>query len=304
MAIVNLQIQIFFLIAIGYYLAKKGILDTNTQSKLTTMVLSVILPCAIVKSFNMSLNKELLVTTGMVLVISFGIQIAYYIINQLLYNKLDLNRRIICQYATMVSNAGFMGMPVAEAAFGPMGLLYASIFLIPQRIFMWSAGLSLFTNVSKKELVKKVMTHPCIIAIYIGVIVMILKSFQIELPTFVWSSINSVAACNTALSMIIIGSILSQVEWKEFIDKEALIYSFYRLIALPILLLIVLFLLKVTSSTMQVCVLLTSMPAASTTAMLAQSYERDAKFASKIVFVSTVLSLATLPIWLFVLSAL
>lgn len=302
--IIELQIQIFFLIAVGYILAKKDYLDTHTRKKLTDIVLTVVLPCAIIKSFNIELTQEVLSTTLFVLLISFMIQLGYFIVNHFLYNYLDLNRRIICQYATMVSNAGFMGMPVCEAAFGPTGLLYASIFLIPQRIFMWSAGLSLFSSVSKKELVIKVMTHPCIIAIYIGLVVMGFNSFGYSLPSVIESSINSIASCNTALSMIVIGGILSDVKWNEFLDKDALRYSFIRLVLLPLALLLILEFFHLQEASIQVCVLLTGMPAASTTAMLAQSYDRNPQFASKIVFVSTVLSLVTLPIWLVVLMSL
>ena len=101
--IINLQIEIFMLIFIGYTLGKKGILDKSTRSKLTTMVLSVVLPFAIVKSFNMQLTKDILVSTGLVLIISFLIQLGYHIVNQFLYNHLDQDRKIVSQYATMVS---------------------------------------------------------------------------------------------------------------------------------------------------------------------------------------------------------
>lgn len=302
--IINLQIEIFMLIFIGYTLGKKGILDKSTRSKLTTMVLSVVLPFAIVKSFNMQLTKDILVSTGLVLIISFLIQLGYHIVNQFLYNHLDQDRKIVSQYATMVSNAGFMGMPVSEAAFGSTGLLYASIFLIPQRIFMWSAGLSLFTSVSKKDLIKKVATHPCIIAIYIGLICMLLRSLGVVFPDFVTMSINSVASCNTGLSMIIIGAILRDVPWSEFLDYQAIRYSILRLVILPLILLFILLAFHIPTDSIQVCVLLTGMPAASTTAMLAQSYDHNPGYASKLIFVSTVLSLITLPVWLVVLKSI
>ena len=40
------------------------------------------------------------------------------------------------QYCTLVSNGGFLGNPVAEGVYGDMGLLYASLFLIPMRVVM------------------------------------------------------------------------------------------------------------------------------------------------------------------------
>ncbi len=84
------------------------------------------------------------------------------------HNRFDDSKAIILKYATLVSNAGFMGLPIVESIYGQTGLLYASIALIPQRVFMWSAGLSLFAQTDYKNMIKKVAFHPCIIAVYIG----------------------------------------------------------------------------------------------------------------------------------------
>ena len=46
----------------------------------------------------------------------------------------------------------------------------------------------------------------------------------------------------------------------------------------------------------KVSILLTAMPAASTSAMLAEKYGRDYKFASELIMTSTILSLFTIPV--------
>lgn len=201
----------------------------------------------------------------------------------------------------MVSNAGFMGMPIAQGVFGDIGLLYASIFLIPQRIFMWSSGLSLFTNVDRKNLLKQVMTHPCIIAIYFGILVMFLQYFDITIPSFLSSTLSSIGKCSTAMSMFVIGGILADVKETHIFNKTLCFYCFYRLILIPVVILIVLRLLSVDILSSNVCILLSAMPAASTTAMLAQKYHQNAQFASQMVFTSTLLSLVTLPIITFII---
>ena len=67
------------------------------------------------------------------------------------------------------SNAGFLGSPIAEGVFGAPGLMLASLYLIPQRIMMWSEGLAIYSGVSdKKSTIKKVVTHPCVIACVLG----------------------------------------------------------------------------------------------------------------------------------------
>ena len=92
-----------------------------------------------------------------------------------------------------------------------------------------------------------------------------------------------------------VGAIISECPLREVLDREALIYSFERLIAIPVIVALVLHALPVDAFSSEVCVLLSAMPAASTTAMLAEKYHADSRFASKLVMTSTVLSLITVP---------
>lgn len=298
MEIINLQIEIFFLLAVGYFLSKKGYFSKSTRSQMINIVLSLVLPCSIIESFQIDINHELIVSTGVILVISVAIQGLYAILNMFLYNRQPENKKINCQYATMVSNAGFMGMPIAQGVFGSMGLLYASIFLIPQRIFMWSAGLSLYAKDegNKGGILKKVLTHPCLIAIYIGVALMGLRQINIFLPKPIEETVVLIGQCNTALSMIAIGGILSEVDYKHVFDKFSVLYSMYRLVLIPLIILLFVRVLRIDALPANLCVLLSAMPAASTTAMLAEKYDRDPLFASQLIFVSTMMSLVTLPL--------
>lgn len=296
MEIINLQLQIFLLLGVGYLLTKKGYFSKETRTQMTNIVLMIMLPCSIVMSFQIKLTNEIITSTCLVFLISICIQGFYALLNKILYRHDPLDKKICLQYGTMVSNAGFMGMPIAQGVFGDIGLLYASIFLIPQRIFMWSSGLSLFTSIDRKNLIKQVMTHPCIIAIYLGIIVMIFQYFDIIMPSFLQSTLSSLGKCSTAMSMLVIGGILADVEETHIFDKTLCLYSFYRLILIPLVIFVVLRLLHVDRLSSNVCILLSAMPAASTTAMLAQKYHQNAEFASKMIFVSTLLSLITLPI--------
>ena len=200
----------------------------------------------------------------------------------------------------MVSNAGFIGMPVAAAVYGNLGLLYASVFLIPQRIFMWSYGLSMFTTVSGREVVKKIITHPCIIACFVGLILMLT---QWQLPAVAENTITTIGNCNTALSMMVIGMILADANIFALFDKEVLAYSLLRLLVMPVALYAVCLLLKVPALVTGVCVILTGMPAGATTSILASKYHADEIFATRLVVASTILSMVTIPIWSILLTA-
>lgn len=293
---INLQIEIFLLIIVGLILSKTGLMSSSTRKQLTKIVLTIVLPCSIIQSFEIDVDSDLLVSCLMVFLVSILAQFVYWIFNLFLWKNQTQDRRINLKYGTMVSNAGFMGMPLAQGVFGDIGLLYASIFLIPQRVCMWSYGLSLYTISRKQDLIKNVLFHPCIIAIFIGIILMICRMFGFALPKAIDDTIGAIASCNTALSMIVIGGILSDVNIHDVFDKITLFYSMIRLVILPLVLLVIVRIINIETLVSNVCVLLSGMPAASTTAMLAQTYDKDPAFSSKMVFVSTFISLITLPL--------
>lgn len=285
--------MIFIIIAIGFLISKKGILSDKARADITDIVLYVVLPCDIFSSFSKGISPDVLRQCGIVLVVSTGMHLMYTLLSKVLYVKIQPERREVAQYATIISNSGFMGLPVIESVFGRTGLLYGSIVLIPLRVFMWTAGLSLFTRTATREKVKTVATHPCIWAVILGFVYLIVP---FELPGFLTATIETVGRCTTTLSMLVVGSLLSGVDLKSIADKDCFYYSFFRLIAIPALVFGVLLLLRVDHVVTGVATLSAAMPAATVTAMLAEKYGRDAQFASKMLFVSTALSLVTLPI--------
>ena len=194
-----------------------------------------------------------------------------------------------------------MGNPVVQEIYGDQGLLLASIFLIPQRIVMWSAGVKCFTNEKGKNAIKKVITHPCIIAVFIGMFLMI---SQIQLPEFATKTIDVLSQCTTALSMIVIGGILSEISIKSVVSKLSLYYCFIRLLLIPILVLLACIIFKIPYLVTAVSVVLAGMPAGTTTAILAEKYNGDSKLAVRLVFISTLLSLITIPVLCMIVNGL
>ena len=294
-SVVNLQIILFLLIVCGVILSKFHIITTDGRKSMTDLLIYFILPCNIFMSYLGDISKEILLSSGKVLGIAVGIQLFSYLLSKLLYRNIATEKRMVMRYGTICSNAGFIGLPVVEQIYGVDGLFLASVALIPLRIFMWSSGLACFTNtVNVKSTVMKLIKHPCIIAVEVGFMAIF---FNITLPFPIISTIRYCSACTTALSMLIIGSILSEVDITTVLSKEVIYLSAIRLLAIPIISLFVLqcFFQKQDIS-VQVPVLLAAMPAGSTTAILAAKYNGDALFAAKCVFVTSLFSLISLPL--------
>ena len=292
----NMQGMLFLLMIIGAVLTWKKIITADGQKLLTDLVMDVTLPASIIKSFQMELSRELLESCLEIFLVAIAIQVGTFLLSALLYRGIsDEKHRKVLQYATICSNAGVLGNPIAEGIFGSMGLLYASIYLIPQRTFMWSAGLTYFTRCpSKRELARKVLTHPCIIAVAFGMVLLVTGT---TLPGFLGSTVNSIAGANTAVSMMLIGSFLVGVNVKSMFQKTFYYYSFVRLFLIPFLVFVPCRLLGLDSMVTGVSTILAAMPAASSTAILAAKYECDEVFASKCVVFTTVLSMVSIPDW-------
>ena len=297
---IELQIQLFIFLAVGYAAGKKKILDANARDKVTSLIIKIILPCSIILSFQMELSFNTIRGTIEVLIAALLIQVFYLLLNTFLWRKLPKDEAISCKYGTMVTNASFIGLPIASALYGNTGLLYASIFVLPQRIMMWAYGLPLYTGKTEKNLARRILLHPCIASIFIGIVLMIPYNFGYPIPSALAAAMHSLSGCTTALCMIVIGGIMSEMKISEFFNLHALYYSIWRLLLIPLLVLAVSYLFSMTEVSRGVSILLTAIPAPTTVVILAQQYDRKPAFASQLMFLSTLGSMITMPfiIWI------
>lgn len=290
-----LQITIFGTMMVGLIARKLGIVSTEARKDLTSLVINIVLPCNIITSFITELSTDLIKECVTVLLISVGIQIFSVVYGKVLYRKESTNRSMNLRYGIICSNAGFLGNPIAEGLYGATGLMLASIYLIPQRIMMWSEGIAIYSGISdKKETVKKVISHPCVLACIVGLILMLTRA---SVPAMILTPIQTIGRCNTALSMMVIGMILAEINIKDIVDKAVIIYTLQRLVIIPLIIYIILTILPISHLARGLSVILAAMPAGATTSMLASKYDRDPAFATKLVVFSTLCSIPAIIIW-------
>ena len=295
----SVQVTLLLTIALGYAVTKCGMISTNTRSELTNLTVNIILPCNIFAAFLGDITPSMLAQSGVILLCAAGLQLLSLILNRFIYAWIPEKKSLVLKYTTITNNAAFMGLPVLGAVFGDIGVLYGSIFLIPMRIMMWTAGLSLFTRMDGKKKLINLITHPCMIAVFAGFIYVFLP---LTLPEFLDNTVRWVGEVTRVMPMIIVGSILSEVKFKEVLDRHCFYFSFFRLLIMPAIMFVILWLLELDPVVIGVTVLMAAMPSALVTAILSEKYGQDSAFASKTVFVSTILSMITLPLIAMVLS--
>lgn len=297
--ILTLQATIFLLVAVGFGVKRLGLIGPQGQKNMNDLVIYVILPCNILHAFMNSPVEGRLVYYLEVLAVSLGIQAFCVVYGRLVFRKEPEGRNKCLRYGTICSNAGFLGNPIAEGIYGAEGLVLASIYLIPQRIMMWTSGLAVFTgSTNRKATIQKVLTHPCIVMSELGILLMLTGW---KLPKGITGAVDAIGSCNTAMSMMVVGMILADIDLKEFWDVTVAKFTFHRLIVIPAVVYLVCRCLPLDRNAFGICVLLAAMPAGATTSILAEKYGVDAPFATKMVIFSTLLSLPTICMWSMIL---
>lgn len=298
--LVELQTMLVLMMGAGLFLAKSGVVTKAGRQVLTDVTIKIFIPCNILKSFLGNMDLSILQSCSVLLGLAVAMELLYVVLNKFLYNKYPENRRKLLQYTTLSSNSGFLGTAISEGMYGDLGLLYNSVYLIPMRVFMWSIGLAYFTTPpSKKEVVRKVFLHPCLVALYLGLFFMLTP---LELPGLVESTVRSFAGCTTPMVMVITGTILADMDPRHFLDKDSLYFSAIRLLGLPFITWLCCLVLPMDPVAKGIAVLMSGMPGASTTVLFAARYDGDAPFATKCVVVTILLSVFTIPMWALLMS--
>ena len=295
--LISLQGTLFAMMLIGAWLKKRGIIDENGKRCLTDLCVNIIIPCNIFRSCLIEFNMEIFRACGLLLLSAVLLQMLCLLLNRFLFNRYPPQRKKVLQYCTIVPMSGFLGNPIAEGLYDSLGVLYTSIFLIPMRIVMWSVGTTYFVadaKVEKKKVIRNILTHPCLMAVYLGLICMVT---QLPLPAIITKTVGYVGSCNSAMTMFIVGTILADVKLSTIVSKDTILFSIFRLLALPALAFGLGTALGLERVALGVSVLMTGMPAGATAAIFAARYESDADFATRCVVFSTLVSMVTLPMW-------
>lgn len=293
--VVNQVCILFLMILIGFCLRKKQLLNTELNNGLVSLLLTVTVPFTIINSF---LHIKYSVTVLHQMAIAFGgvvfIHFLATLLGWLFFRRYPAQTRNILWFAVIFSNSGFMGLPVLESLYGKPGVFYGSIYIVVFNLLVWTLGVYLFEGKMDLKSLKQALLNPAIIAVAIG---FILFAFSIKPLTAIATTLEMVAGTTTPLSMIVIGSMLADLKLAEFFDGLTVYYgSLARLLIVPLMGLPIFRLMGLPVNIYRVILMTAAMPVGTMTAILAEKYGADTSLASRLVVISTALSILTIPL--------
>ena len=297
MVVFQTMLKLFLLLILGFVLFKCHIFDEYTNKKISALIVNVASPMLIISSIAgvEGSNKSIVF-----LMIGAGIlmYIGFIILGKIINRIFPFPKKDWPVYECMVvfANTGFMGYPVLLDVFGQEAVFYASLIHMAFNFFVYTYAIMCLTKGDDSEfkLNFKQLLTPGIILIFVGIFIYL---FDIQLPSVLMDTINSVGSLTAPLSMMMIGSSLAVYPIKDsFTDWRSYVFAFVRLMIFPFVTMIMCRLLHIDAYYANITIITNAMPVGSMVLMLATQYNANVKIVTRNIVVSTLLSVITIPI--------
>lgn len=285
---------LLLLMMVGLLLGKSKLVSEEAAKGCANISLYIATPCMIIKSCIREFDTALI--WGFVIAAAAAIvqHVLLIAAAKLFFRREEDDRRRVLRCAMVLSNAGFMGIPLQQAILGDEGVFYCAAYVIVFNIFLWTYGIMEMSGSKDAVSVKKLLVNPGIIGVVVGLCVFLLA---IPVPAPLKSGIDHLAALNTPLPMLVIGYYLGKSDLKAVLrDKAGYISLFMRLLGAPLAALGLLLLCGVRGNVLISLMICISTPTATACTMFASRFDRRPLLSVNLVSVSTLLSAVTIPL--------
>ena len=288
------QIAVIFIGILAGFVCRKGkVLSEEGTATVSNIVVKIILPfylfSAILNSGSAVDPKGVLLTLGL----SFGMFLLSGLVALVIVPLLrpPAGDKGVYLFETMCGNVTYIGIPVCAAVLGGNAAFYGSLLNIPYNLLCFSLGIWLLAG---KLPLKKIL-NPAFLS---GVAAAILYLLRVPVPSVLLDGCAFIGQATSPCAMLVIGSVLGSVSFKEiFTEWRAIPYVLIRLVGLGALMALLLSFIDVDPVLKGVVILMASMPAATNSTMLCTIYGGNRALSAKLIFLSTALSIVTIPLW-------
>lgn len=293
MIVLNQVIIMTLLILAGIICYKTNIISSEASKSISSLVLMVVNPIVIIVSYQVDFDKKLL--KGLLLALVFSvISMAVAIILSHIFLRKKSERLSLERFSCVYSNCGFMGIPLVNGVYGAEGVFYLTAFMTVFNILVWTHGVFIMKGEFRGKMIVQAVKTPAVIATVLGFVLFILK---ISLPQTLFQTLSFLADMNTPLAMIAAGVTIAQTNiLKSLKNVRLYLVSLISLIAVPAVTSLILCFIPADSVVAGTVILASACPAAATGTLFAIRFKKDSFYASELFAVTTLLSIATLPV--------
>lgn len=297
--IIGQVLTMCLILVVGYIMFRVKLINHEGNTALSNLLLLVVNPMMLFQSFMIEYTSRRMrdfLISALLAVIVHGAAIAVAGVVAGKRGNSDYGIERICM---VFSNCGFMGIPLINAALGSEGVLYLTPYIVIFTFFLWTYGLGQMTGKSSLAQMGKNLISPAIIAIILGLVFFVTG---LRFPEPVDKGLETIASMNTPLAMLIAGISLAESDLAGALRKSRLyLVCTVKLAVIPLLMLVLFRFLPVSRDIRYVNLIAAACPAATSGTLFALRYNGDYKYSSEIFAICTVISMVTIPAFVFLM---
>lgn len=277
-------------LVIGYLLYKKKIVTQQGCAEVGKVLLYIVIPAAILKSYAVEYSTERLTELGISFVTALAALLLSILITRVFFKKSEG----IELFGVAFSNAGFIGIPLVQSVIGEHAAFYVASFVALLNILQWTYGVFVMTRDASVISRKSICTNPIVISFLIG---LVLFFCPITIPAIMLDAMGALAGMNGPLAMLVLGIYLAQISMKSmFVDKHVYKSTIVRLVIIPIATIVLLAAVPKSYYEIKLALLIVAAaPIGSNVAIFAHLYHKDYQQAVKEICMSTLFCVLTMP---------
>lgn len=298
---------VFLIIFLGYGLKKKGLINGNFVSISSKIVFTVAAPALVFESLS---RTDLKMTFSLKLILFVYLSVLFFFaLSWLISLGLSNNGRDRASFiqGSFRSNFAIIGFALIANMFGPAALSKAAIllaFVMPLYNILAIIALTVPIRADKQltlqQMLSEIFTNPLILA---TIIALPFSYFDIELPQFLITTINSLAAITLPLALLGIGGSLDFEQIKKD-ARLAAVATILKIVIIPATIAVLGFRLGLSGQDLGVVFLLFATPSAIVSFVMAEAMGCNSELAGNIIVMTTLGSIITISLGIFLLKTL
>lgn len=288
----------FILLGVGIFIRRRGIVSEVSAGQFSGFVLLIVTPTLLIQSFQRDFEPELGLLIAATALLAAVFHLLSIPVTKVVFRGMRNDYDSVGRLSAICSNCGFMGIPLMSAVMGELGALVAAVYIAVFNLYIWSHGVMILRR-TRRVKPREFLLTPCVVAALLGAAMFLLR---IRLPGILHDAMGYLAGLNTPLPMIITGILIAEVDPKTlFNDPRLWLTAAMRLLILPLLMLAVLVALRVPSwfdgaKTVSLGIMIASAcPTAISCVMMPARCGADAALGARLVAVTTLFSILTIP---------
>lgn len=294
---------LFLLIAVGFLAVRLNVVPVQMSKPLSALLMKITLPATVFASLIRPFDPSFLqlgATAILLSLVFFSLFTPLSLSLSRLLRIPDGKRGMWCCCATF-SNTGFMGFPIAYALFGDEGLVLAVLINIPFNFLLYSVGVWMVCKDAPRDGARGGFSPRAILLTPLNVGLMLGLVFyfaQLSVPEAIFTPIQHLSNVTTPLSMLVTGMNLAQGKVSDVLrDRDAITSSLTRLLVCPVIAWAIMRLIPgLDALVMGVTLVIMAMPSPAATPIIGEQYNGNVQLGARVVFLSSLLCIVTLPV--------